>query len=235
MIFSNGLLADVTGDYDFFPEAASTFAESNDWLFGAISWIGVAFFVPIAFCLFYFAVKYRKANGEKAESNVAHNTPLEVAWSVFPSFFLVGMFVLGAKSYLDQRMVPEGAYEIGVKAYQWGWSFDYGAGVTNPELHLVVDEPFEMAMRSQDVIHSLYIPAFRAKKDIVPGRLNYMWFMPTKVSETVSEAELAEGKALAKELGVWDLRKIGFTQDGYRYYDLFCTEYCGTNHSQMNA
>jgi len=164
------LLGDKTEDYAWFPEAASTFALDNDWLYAFISYTCLAFFIPITFALFYFAIKYRKPKGAKAESNVAHNTVLELSWSIFPSFFLVGMFVLGARAYLDQRNVPDGAYEVGLQAYKWGWTFDYGGGVFHPELHIVKDEPVKLSMRSTDVIHSVFIPAFRVKKDVVPGR-----------------------------------------------------------------
>ena len=112
--------------YAWFPENASTFAADNDWLFGLISVVCILFFIPIAFALFYFAVKYKKPKGAPAESNTAHNTPLELAWSIGPSFFLVGMFVFGAKAYLDHRTVPDGANDIGLRGYKWGWLFDYG-------------------------------------------------------------------------------------------------------------
>jgi len=229
------LLGDeVASKFTWFPKQASTFAAENDWLFFFISWICVLFFVPIAGCLFYFCWKYTKPKGEKAESNTAHNTPLELAWSILPSFFLVAMFVIGAKSYLNQRTVPEGANDIGLKAFKWGWSMDYGKGVVNPELHILVNEPTKLSMRSSDVIHSVFVPAFRAKKDVVPGRYNYMWFEADVASEKVSDAELA---AAVKENigGEWDYDKWQFTADGYRFYDLYCTEYCGKNHSVMQS
>ena len=230
------LLGDYAEDYAFFPQEASTFAADNDWLFSFITWTCIAFFIPIVICLFGFAIKYRKAKGMKAESNTAHNTPLELAWSIFPSFFMVGMFVLGAKVYLNQRLVPDGANEINVQAYKWGWNFDYGRGVSLPELHLLKGEPVKLSMRSSDVIHSLFIPAFRAKKDIVPGRYNYMWFKPTVASEKVPDEELAAAIKETKDLGEdWDYDERQFTSDGYRFYDLYCAEYCGTNHSEMQA
>ena len=230
------LLGDVVEDYAWFPEAASTFAADNDWLYKFISLVCVLFFIPIAGCLFYFAYKYHKPKGAKAESNVAHNTPLELAWSIGPSFFLVGMFVLGAKSYLDHRTVPDGANEIGVQAFKWGWTMDYGGGTFHPELHLLVNEPAKMSMRSSDVIHALFVPAFRAKKDIVPGRYNYMWFKPTVASEKVSDAELARAVQETKDLGeTWNYDKYQFTPDGYRFFDLYCAEYCGKNHSEMQT
>ena len=229
------------GDYTesrfaWFPENASTFAHDVDWLFGFISVICILFFVPIAASLFYFAYKYHKPKGEKAESNATHNTPLELAWSILPSFFLVGMFIFGAKAYLDQRSVPDGANELGVQAFKWGWTFDYGGGTFNRELHLLVDEPTKLSMRSSDVIHSLFVPAFRAKKDVVPGRYNYMWFKPTVASEKVSPEELEQAITATEEGGGdWDYDRWQFTKDGYRFFDLYCAEYCGKDHSNMQT
>ncbi len=153
------LLGDETQSrFAWFPQEASTFAHDSDWLFEFITTICILFFIPISFSLFYFAYRYHKPKGSKAESNAAHNTPLELAWSILPSFFLVGMFVFGAKAYLDHRTVPDGANELGVQAFKWGWTFDYGGGTFNRELHLLLEEPTKLSMRSSDVIHSLYIP-----------------------------------------------------------------------------
>jgi cytochrome c oxidase subunit 2 len=230
------LLGDQFEDYAWFPEQASAFAETNDWLYGVITIICIVCFVPIAGLLFYFAVRYRKPKGEKAESQVAHNTKVELIWSIAPSFVLIALFYLGARAYLDIRTVPEGSYEIGVQAFKWGWTMDYGRGTYNPELHMVVNEPTKLVMKSSDVIHSLYIPAFRAKKDIVPGRYNYMWFQPTVVSEKVSDEELAKATQWTKESGDgWNYEKWQFTEHGYKFFDLYCTEYCGKNHSEMQT
>lgn len=228
------LLGDEIADFAWFPEQASTFAAENDWLFFTITWICVLFFVPIAGCLFYFCWKYSKPKGEKAESNTAHNTPLELAWSILPSFFLVAMFVIGARSYLNRRTVPEGANEIGLKAQMWNWQLDYGNGVINPELHILVNEPTKLAMRSDDVIHSVFIPAFRAKKDVVPGRYNYMWFEADVASEKVSK-EVLEDALKKNGTDPWDYDDWPFTQDGYKFFDLYCTEYCGKDHSNMQT
>ncbi len=233
---SLSLIGDYTEPWAWFPQSASTFAETNDTLYNWITYICIGFFIPITIALFGFAIKYRKPKGQKAESNVAHNTPIELLWSIGPSFFLVGMFIFGAKAYLDQRNVPDGAHEINVQAFSWGWTIDYGGGVLNPELHILKDEPVKLAMRSSDVIHSLYVPAFRAKKDIVPGRYNYMWFKPTVASEKVSDEVLTAALKETKDLGeTWDFDRHQFTQDGYKFFDLYCTEYCGTNHSQMQT
>ena len=230
------LLGDYAKDYAWFPESASTFSADSDWLYGFITAVCFLFFIPIAIAMFYFAVRYHKPKGAKAESNVAHNTPLELAWSIGPSFFLVGMFVLGAKSYLDHRTVPDGANELSVKSQKWYWLVDYGRGTFHPELHILVDEPTKLSMSSSDVLHSLYVPAFRVKKDVVPGRYNYMWFQPTVANEKVSDEELAQALKETKDAGVeWSYDKYQFTPDGYRFFDLFCAEYCGTDHSKMQT
>ena len=236
LISASMLLGDQTEDYAWFPDSASTFATDVDSIYGWISAICVVFFVPIVICLFGFALKYRKPKGTKAESQTAHNTPIELAWSIIPSFFLIGMFYFGADAYLDHRMVPDDANEINVQAFKWGWTINYGSGVFNPELHILVDEPTKLTMQSSDVIHSLFVPAFRAKKDVVPGRYNYMWFKPTLASEKVSDDELSKAKQWTKESGSeWDYDKWQFTPDGYSFFDLYCTEYCGDNHSEMQT
>ena len=91
-------------------------------------------------------------------------------------------------------------------------------------------------MRSSDVIHSVFVPAFRAKKDVVPGRYNYMWFKPMVASEKVSDAELQAAIEATKAAGgEWDHDRWQFTKDGYRFFDLYCTEYCGKDHSKMQT
>lgn len=232
-----GAFGGVLGDYPdtlWFPEPASTFADNVDWTFSMILWVSLLFFVGIVTCLIWFSIRFRKNKGEKAESQKSHNTPLELAWSILPSFLLVWMFVQGSLSYLDMRTSPDGAYEVNVKAYKWGWLIDYGRGTQHPELHLLANEPTKLTMRSDDVIHSLFVPAFRAKKDIIPGRYNVMWFEATKASEKVSDEELAKA---VEETGEdsWDYDKHQFTPDGYKFYDLYCSEYCGTNHSEMQT
>jgi cytochrome c oxidase subunit 2 len=135
------------------------------------------------------------------------------------------------------REVPTGAAEVNVGAYRWGWNFDYGSGINQPELHVVKDEPTELIMQSSDVIHSLFIPAFRVKRDVVPGRYNRLWFTATKASEKVSDEELerAKKKAETENNGVFDPKQFGFTRHGYKFYDLYCTEYCGKDHSMMQS
>ena len=228
------LLGDHVEDYASFPEAASSFASDNDWIYGFITWICIVFFIGIAGSLFYFAWKYNKPKGEQAESDISHNTPLELPWSILPFFVLVVMFMMGVNAFLDIRDVPEGANDIGVQASKWNWAMDYGGGTIHNELHVLLNKPTKLSMRSSDVIHSLYVPAFRAKKDIVPGRYNYMWFKPTVATDKVSDEDLAEATKALKGQD-WDYDKYQFTPDGYEFYDLYCAEYCGKDHSEMQT
>lgn len=230
---SLGFLADIEDSF-WFPQQASSFASEVDWVYDMILYVSLVFFIPMMAFMVWTVFKYTKKKGVKAESQLSHHTALELTWSIGPSILLVWMFVQGSISYLDMRTPPEGSYDVGVQAFKWGWTMDYGAGTFHPELHIVKDEPTKLSMRSTDVIHSLFVPAFRAKKDIVPGRYNYMWFKPTVASEKVSDKVLA--KATEQNEGVpWDYDTHQFTPEGYTFFDLYCTEYCGTNHSEMQT
>lgn len=207
-------LADKVAPYAWFPEGASSFAPQVDFLFTVILWICVVFFVPIVIAMGYFMWVYRERPGYRGSPEALHNTAIEITWTVVPTIIVVWVFWEGAMGYLDMARIPKGTVDVNVTAKKWQWAFKYENGgehevipVENssvkelPLLVLPVDRDIKIIMRSDDVLHSFYIPAFRAKRDVVPGRYNYMWFHTTK-----------EG-----------------------LYDLFCTEYCGDNHSQMNA
>ncbi len=170
------------GDY-FFPVQAAEGAAENDFLFWAILWISTLFFVLIVVLMLYFAWKYRRRPGhEKALPSSSHNTSLEIIWSVIPSIILVWIFYAGANGYFQSRVAPESAEDIWVTAQQFSWTFTYADGDSTPsELHLVVNRPVKFTMESRDVLHSFFIPAFRQKQDIVPGRYTYTWVKPTKI------------------------------------------------------
>jgi len=198
MIFS--LLADQADGF-WFPPGASNFAKQVDFLYYAILWISIIFFVPIVIAMVYFMVKYRQRPGYKGNPEALHNTPLEITWTVVPTFIVVWIFWEGMVGYLDMTSVPKGGTEdINVLGAKWVWSFKYKQnGAESPVLYLPVNKNVKLTMTSKDVLHSFFVPAFRAKRDVVPGRYHYMWFQP-----------LQEGT-----------------------FDLFCTEYCGDNHSTM--
>ena len=155
----------------WFPTQASSFAGEVDFLYMAIFWISLIFFVAIVGAMVYFCVKYRRKDGVIApEPSSSHNTAIEILWSVLPSIILVWIFYVGAETWFEMRIPKENAEEIQVTAKQFGWLFTYEDGDQTNELHLVRDKPVRLIMQSEDVLHSFFVAAFRQKMDIVPGR-----------------------------------------------------------------
>ena len=170
------------GSY-WFPRQASEFAAEVDFLNYAIFWISTIFFIGICWFMFYYCWKYRRREGVDPEPSPSHNTAIEILWSVIPSIILVWVFYFGAESYFKMRIEPEDAEEIQVTASRWNWVFTYPDGDQSAELHIVRDRPVKLVMRSTDVLHSMFIPAFRQKMDIVPGRYTYAYLQPTMVGQ----------------------------------------------------
>jgi len=168
----------------WFPEQASSFAGEVDFLYMAVFWISLVFFVAIVGVMVYFCIKYRRKNGViDPQPSSSHNTAIEILWSVLPSILLVWIFYVGAESYFNMRIPKENAEEIQVTAKQFAWVFTYPDGDTSSELHLVRDKPAKLIMQSEDVLHSFFVPAFRQKMDIVPGRYTYAYIEPTLVGQ----------------------------------------------------
>lgn len=168
------------------PESASTTAIGVDITFNFILWVCIIFFVLNVALLIIFALKYRRIEGKDPEHSPHHNTALEVTWSVIPIFIVLYMFWLGFKGYMDLRVPPADAYEILVDGRKWTWDFTYQQPyyyVSTNELHVPVGRPVKLIMSSQDVLHSMFIPNFRVKQDVVPGRYTTLWFEANKVGE----------------------------------------------------
>ena len=171
------------GDY-WFPEQASEFAPAVDFLYYFIFWVSAIFFAAIVGVMVYFCVKYRRKGKEIiVEPSSSHNTMIEILWSVLPSFILLYIFWAGAEGFFEMRVIPDGAEEIQVEASKWNWKFTYPDGDISSELHVVQNRPTKLVMRSNDVLHSMYIPAFRQKVDCVPGRYTYAYLTPNRVGE----------------------------------------------------
>ena len=165
------------------PPQVSTVARSVDWLFNFILAISVFFFILIVVVMVVFVVKYRRREGQQAESSPSHNTALEITWTVIPVIIVIVIFFFGFKGYLDMATPPANAYEVLVEGQKWKWSFTYPNGYVDENLHVPVDRPVRLVMSSSDVIHSLYVPAFRIKMDVVPGRYSKAWFEATEPGE----------------------------------------------------
>ncbi|MFI5168026.1 MAG: cytochrome c oxidase subunit II [Thermoanaerobaculales bacterium] len=195
--------ASVQADGGFWmPVQGSTGAVAVDWIFSLVLWVSVFFFVLIVFLMVLFAVRYRRRQGrEEAEPSRHHNTPLEITWTVIPILIVTAIFVWGFKVFLNINTPPANAYEVLVTGQKWKWLFTYPNGTVDENLHVPVATPVRLVMTSEDVIHGFFIPAFRLKRDVVPGRYVKVWFRAVTPGE----------------------------------YQIYCTQYCGTGHSDMWA
>lgn len=171
-----------------FTDRVARSAGEVDAVFLFIVAIGLFFFFLTQGFLIYFAVKYRRRKGEPEEETpqITHNSILEFIWVVIPSLLVLAIFVVGWWVYRDlQRPIP-GAAEIQVTARQWLWEFRYpdGRKLLN-ELRVPAGKPVRLVMTSADVIHSLYIPDYRVKQDVLPGRYTSLWLEPLKTGTFV--------------------------------------------------
>jgi cytochrome c oxidase subunit II len=167
----------------WFPAPSSSGAAQVDSLFYFILSLSAFFFVLIVGLMLIFVIRYRRRSGYTQADAPDHNDTLEILWSVIPGILTALIFFRGFVSYLDMRTPPAETYEIKVNAKKWTWSFQYPNGYIDSDLHLPVNRAVKLTMTSEDVIHSLFIPAFRAKMDVVPGRYTTMWFEATRTGE----------------------------------------------------
>lgn len=178
------------------PEAESNHASYYDGTFDFINYVTVFFFVAIIVVMVWFVWKYRRtATNDRAADVASHNTGLELAWSLPPLVIVVFMFYFGFSGYMKMTTIPANAYPIDVTGQKWKWTFTHPNGYTSGNLDVPADKPVVLNMHSNDVIHSMYIPVFRVKKDVVPGRYSKLWFIadnPTKDAD----APLLEGDKL---------------------------------------
>jgi cytochrome c oxidase subunit 2 len=178
----NTLLAQQTGSF-WLPPRASTTAASVDWAFYFVFYTALVFFVLIVAVMLLFVIRYRRRPGVRATKTATHSTVLELTWTGIPIILVIVMFATGLKVFVNMTTVPGIGREINVTAHKWAWEFQYSNGYIDTELHVPVDEPVRLVMNSLDVIHSLYVPAFRTKMDVVPGRYSKTWFKATQVGE----------------------------------------------------
>src|SRR5947208_4282370 len=185
---------------EFVPDQASTAAERVDPITGFITLVLAFFTVLIAVLVIYFGVKYRRRSPGEVGEPIKGSLRLEIGWTIVP--LVIGLFIFfwSARVYFAMYRAPDDALNVYVVAKQWMWKLQHPGGQREiNELHVPVGQPVRLTMISEDVIHSFYIPAFRIKQDVLPGRYSSIWFEATKTGT----------------------------------FDLFCAEYCGTNHSRM--
>jgi cytochrome c oxidase subunit 2 len=161
---------------------ASNFVQGVDTAFVVILGICLFFLIGITVVMIYFVVKYHKKRHPKPV-DVKDNLTLEITWTVIPTLLVLVMFWYGWLGYEPMRKVPEGALTIKATGQMWAWIFEYENGKVSDNLVVPIGKPVKLNLSSPDVLHSLYIPAFRIKEDVVPGLNNYMWFRSDKLGE----------------------------------------------------
>lgn len=194
-------MVSITSGSFWLPEQASTSAETIDFVYWFIYYISLFFAVAIGAAIVILVFRFKRKNRDEiADRNAPHHSnTLEITWSIIPALLCVAMFYLATVGFMDLRTAPQNAEEVTVHGWKWAWEYEYANGATASVLHAVKGEPTKLLMYSDDVIHSFFVPAFRVKQDVVPGRYSSLWFTPTVAGE----------------------------------HQVFCTEYCGTSHSDM--
>jgi cytochrome c oxidase subunit 2 len=187
-------------NFRLFPPEASTTATHVDGLFLVLVLVSLFFIAVIFLPILYFSIKYRW--GSRADrSNPSHGSFwLEMGWTSAAVFLSLGLFSWGAVDFYRMERKPADAISVQVMGKQWMWKIQHAEGRREiNELHVPINRTVALTLISQDVIHDFFIPAFRVKQDVVPGRYTSEWFKPTRTGE----------------------------------YHIFCSQYCGTNHSKM--
>jgi cytochrome c oxidase subunit 2 len=184
--------------YTAVPQEASNFVAGVDRAFVLILGVSVLFLVVLTVLMILFIYKYKKEKHPQAIQNEG-STRLELLWTVIPLVLVMVMFYFGWMGWRPMKNPPQEAMHVKATARMWNFSFQYENGRITDTLYVPVNEPVILDLVALDVIHSLYIPAFRVKEDMVPGQEKVLWFEPGTVGA----------------------------------FDLFCTEYCGLEHSYM--
>ncbi len=180
------------------PQQASNFVAGVDLAFMIILGVSIFFLIVLTLVMLVFIRKYRKDKHPEAIQNEGSNK-LEALWTGIPLVLVLVMFYFGWMGWKPMKNPPDEAMHVKAIARMWNFRFEYPNGKVTDTLYVPINEPVILDLVALDVLHSLYIPAFRVKEDMVPGQDKVMWFIPGTEGE----------------------------------FDLFCTEYCGLEHSYM--
>ena len=170
--------------FPLFPEQASTVATSVDHLLYFLLAVSAFFTVLIFAAIVYFAIRYRRRSEEELPAAVHGGTALEVTWTIIPFILAMIMFGWGASVFFEISRPPDDALQIYAVGKQWMWKLQHMEGQREiNELHIPLGRAVKLTMTSEDVIHSFFVPAFRTKQDVLPGRYTTTWFKPTKAGK----------------------------------------------------
>lgn len=169
-MFSNGL-----------PDA-SNFVKGVDTSFMVILRIIFFFLITITVTMIYFVFRYRKSKNPKA-TQIHGSVFLEILWTIIPTALVMVMFYYGWIGYKPMKEVPKDAFTIKSVGRMWNWQFEYENGKVTDTLYVPLNRAVKLDLVALDVLHSLYIPSFRLKQDLVPGKKQMMWFIPGREGE----------------------------------------------------
>lgn len=219
--------------------ASTQIGLETDSMYMWLWWFCVAWFVFLMGLMVYWVIKYRRRPRQIAPRSAAHNTPLEIAWTIIPTLFLVYIFFRGFHGWIEKVVAPGDAIEMNLNAARWYWSLQYPNGAESPAttrigakdipvFYMPAERSVKLKMQSADVMHAFYCPDFRVKQDLWPNRYSQVWFKPMAPPEGSEKHPVVSIDAkdeMAKALS------------GVPYQDhwLFCTLYCGDEHSEMAA
>lgn len=175
-----------TGSISFrlLEQSASTVAESTDRLFVAMLIVCGVMAITLALLVLWFSIRYRAGSDANRDRPPSHAGGLEAAWTIAPLLLFLGLFVWAAHDAVQARRLDQKALPVYVVGKQWMWRIQHSSGRQEiNELHVPVAQPVALIMASQDVIHSFFIPAFRLKQDVVPGRFTELMFTATELGE----------------------------------------------------
>lgn len=167
----------------FMPNQGTEIARQVDSLYGFLlitSFIACAILIG---GMIYFAYKYRRRTVEDKTPYITHNTALEFLWSFIPLLIFLTVFGWGWYIYNNMRTMPKEAFEVEVLGMQWNWEFQYKSGASSNTLVVPVNKDIKLIMTSKDVLHSFYVPSFRIKQDVIPGRYTALWFRADRLGD----------------------------------------------------
>ncbi len=162
------------------PEAASSIAGDVDALFYFVLYTSIVLFVGVIGTMIFFAYRFRRRSHADRPEPFRESKWIEASWIIIPTVLVAIVFTWGFRVFVRLGVAPPNSYEITVRATKWSWLFEYPNGARSNALHVPVSRPVKLRMSSSDVIHSFFVPAFRVKQDVLPGRYTYVWFEATR-------------------------------------------------------
>jgi cytochrome c oxidase subunit II len=151
-----------------------------DPVFFFIFGICLILLVGITVAMLWFVIRYHRSRAPEPTSHKDGSILLEITWTLLPTLLVLAMFYYGWAGYLTLRNVPPGSLPVQATARMWSWSFQYQNGRSSNKLVVPVGKPVVVSLESKDVVHGFYLPAFRVKRDVVPGMKNRVWFVADK-------------------------------------------------------